>query len=382
MNLVLDFLLITGLLTTVIIIIILFGKKVKEFPQRVLIYIFTAIFLVFLSYYSYLHRIPWLFYSTYIFSDSADVLIGPLLFIYVKGIIGSMRNNFKHNYVHFIFPVSYILFISIPILIGMVNKGYELTYIISLESYLLFIIVYSYGYCIYTYQKLVRFQKLVKLNYSSLENRDLNWIKHLLLGTIGILTIDIVTSIYEAFAGDMGWNIGFITVIPIVFLVMYLGYYGLSQSKILLPNFLFETKEGVTNEGSANSKNKITKYSYDPAEMEKLQHKLNQLMREEKPFLDEDLTLASLANILEVPDKKLSTLLNQNMETSFYDYINSYRVEEVKKLLAKPDSNKYTLLAIAYDCGFKSKSSFNRIFKNNTRLAPSEYQKRLFLDNK
>jgi AraC-like DNA-binding protein len=382
MNLTLDFLLITGLLTTLLIIIILVGKKEKEFPQRVLIYIFIAIFLVFLSYYAYLHKIRWLFYLTYIFSDSADVLIGPLLFIYVKGVIGSSRNNLKYNYVHFIFPILYILFIPIPLLIVMANETYELTYISTLEPLLLYIVVYSYTYCIYTYRKLVHFQKLVRYNYSNLENRDLNWIKYLLIGAISILTVDIITSIYESFAGDMGLNIGFITVIPIVFLVMYLGYYGVSQSKILLPDYLFDTKEDVANVELINASKKSSKYIYDVAEMEKLKIEIDLLVQEKKPFLDEDLTLSSLADQLKISDKKLSTLLNQYMEASFYDYINGYRVEEVKKRLALPDSNTYTILAIAYDCGFKSKSSFNRIFKNNTHLAPSEYQKRLLLDTK
>lgn len=264
----------------------------------------------------------------------------------------------------------------------MANETYELTYISTLEPLLLYIVVYSYAYCIYTYRELVHFQKLVRYNYSNLENRDLNWIKYLLIGAISILTVDIITSIYESFAGDMGLNIGFITVIPIVFLVMYLGYYGVSQSKILLPDYLFVTKEDVANVELINTSKKSLKYNYDVAEMEKLKIELDLLVQEKKPFLNEELTLSSLADKLEISDKKLSTLLNQNMETSFYDYINGYRVEEVKKRLALPDSNTYTILAIAYDCGFKSKSSFNRIFKNNTHLAPSEYQKRLLLDTK
>lgn len=382
MNLALDFLLITGLLTTLLILVILIGKKSKDFPQRMLIYIFSAIFLVFLAFYAYLHRIKWLFYGAFIFFDSVDVLIGPLLLMYVKGVIGSKRNSFKHNYIHFIFPVFYIIFISIPLLIGMFAKTGAPEYIKSLEPSLLFVIVYSYGYCWYTIYILMDFKKLVKLNYSSLEYRNLNWIKYLLLGTIGVLSIDISTSIYETIFGDMGMGISFITVIPVVFIVMYLGYYGVSQSTILLPDFLLEKEGYFSLQGAATTLNKATKYSYDTAEMKQLQDKLNVLMHNAKPFLDEDLALASLSAILEVPDKKLSTLLNQNMGTSFYDYINGHRVEEFKSRLATPDSNTYTLLAIAYDCGFKSKSSFNRVFKNTTGLSPSEYQKSLVLDIK
>ncbi|CAN0600528.1 unnamed protein product, partial [Ectocarpus sp. 12 AP-2014] len=161
-----------------------------------------------------------------------------------------------------------------------------------------------------------------------------------------------------------------------------LGYYGVSQSTILLPDFLLEHEDSVRDQETSGVTNKAVKYNYDSAEMKQLQDKLNVLMREQKPFLDEDLTLSTLSGMLQVPDKKLSTLLNQNMATSFYDHINGSRVDEFKKRLAMPASHTFTLLAIAYDCGFKSKSSFNRIFKNTTGLSPSEYQKSLVLDRK
>ncbi len=376
MNLALDFLLIAGILFTSVILVLLFRKKNKELHYKVLIVIFIAILFVFVSYYSYLHRIKILFYLTFVFSDSTDVFIGPLLLIYVKGILGDIRNSFEDNYVHFIFPVVYVFGISIPALVSLVSDDYEIHYINNLQPFLLFTIVYSYLYCIYTFLKLVRYQKLLKLNYSNLENRDLDWAKYLLLGTITILTIDISTSIYEAFVGDMGWDIGFISVIPIVFLVIYLGYFGISQSKILLPNFLFETNGMDKIPLSDSTIETTTKYSYDKAEMKLLVKKLNELMEAKKPFLNEELTLSTLAGLLEVTDKKLSVLLNQYISTSFYDYINCYRVEAVKQMMLLPEADKYTLLAIAYDCGFKSKSSFNRVFKNVTSLSPSEYRKK------
>ena len=382
MDLVLDFLLITGILFTGLLLIFLIRKQRKESPQKILIWIFVSILLVFISYYAYLHRIRLLFFATFVFSDSIDVFIGPLLWVYVKGIIGDTKNSFKDNSVHFVFPVLYVIGISFPALIGMASESYGMEYIDKLQPILLFTIVYSYVYVIVTYLKLMRFQKLVKLNYSNLENRDLNWVRYLLLATIVILTIDISTSIYETFAGDMGFNIGFISVIPIVFMVLYLGYYGTIQSKVLLPNFLFDTIDNGKNKGNGSSYLASKKYNYDQKEMQGLTEKLNDLMAIKKPFLEEDLTLSTLAQFLQVPDKKLSTLLNQNMGVSFYDYINRLRIEEVKRRMALPESNKYTLLAIAYDCGFKSKSSFNRIFKSSTQLSPSDYRKQLIPSDK
>jgi AraC-like DNA-binding protein len=381
MKLALDFLLITGILFTGLLLIFLIRNKKKEAHQKILICIFLLIFFVFISYYAYLHRIRPLFYATFIFSDSTDVFIGPLLFVYVKGIIEDAKNSLRDNIIHFIFPTLYVIGISIPAVIAMIVETYTMEYLEKLQPILLFTIVYSYVYCIITYFKLLRLRKLVKFNYSNLENKDLNWVRLMLLASIVILTIDISTSIYESFEGDMGIDIGFITVIPIVFMILYLGYYGTIQSTVLIPDFL---KEFKFDEPSSLSKlnKQSSSYSYNQKEMSGLSIRLNKIMTEKKPFLDEDLTLTNLATILEVPDKKLSTLLSQNMKTSFYDYVNGFRVAEVIKMMSSTNSDKFKLLAIAFDCGFNSKSSFNRIFKKVTELSPSAYRKQVKIIDK
>ncbi len=383
MKLVLDFLLITGILLTSLILILLFRKNNKEPHHKVLIGIFVAIFLVFLNYYAYLHRIWLLYYLTEVFADSTDVFIGPLFLVYIKGITGQHSNSFRNNLAHFIFPFSYLFGISIPDALGSVVKEFGFSYIGAVQDYLFITILYSFGYCVYSLWKLIRFQELVKFNYSNVENKDLAWAKYLLVGSLVILGIDVLSSILEDFSIDIGNDDGFMTVISAVFLVVYLGYFGVAQSKILLPDFLLQMEGNTSVILSDDGTSDVTKkYSYDATDMKLLEAKLKILMKERKPYLNEDLTLAILSDLLEVTDKKLSALLNQNMATSFYDYVNGFRVEEVKLKMSWQESDKYTLLAIAYDCGFKSKSSFNRIFKKSTRLSPSDYRKRLISNDK
>lgn len=116
----------------------------------------------------------------------------------------------------------------------------------------------------------------------------------------------------------------------------------------------------------------------DVGEMER---KLEQVMTQQRPYLDENLNLYKLAELVGVADKKLSLLLNHHMKTNFYDYINGFRVELVKQRLSDPSANIFTIMAIANDCGFKSKSSFNRTFKRLTGISPSEFrQSRLAKD--
>ncbi len=71
----------------------------------------------------------------------------------------------------------------------------------------------------------------------------------------------------------------------------------------------------------------------------------------------------------------LSQIINEKEGKSFYDFVNSFRVEEFKRLVKDSKNKQFTLLALAYDCGFNSKSSFNRYFKKNTGKTPSEFVK-------
>ncbi|KAG1657623.1 hypothetical protein GQR58_023297 [Nymphon striatum] len=112
------------------------------------------------------------------------------------------------------------------------------------------------------------------------------------------------------------------------------------------------------------------------AELNSLKTSLINFLENDKPYLEEELNLSTLANQLDTTDKKLSTLLNQYMNTTFYDLINSYRVASVKEKMA---SDKYDGLTLfAYESGFKSKTSFNRIFKKETGKSPSEFSPLIF----
>ncbi|MEM6803057.1 MAG: helix-turn-helix domain-containing protein, partial [Bacteroidota bacterium] len=80
---------------------------------------------------------------------------------------------------------------------------------------------------------------------------------------------------------------------------------------------------------------------------------------------------------LDTTDKKLSYLLNQQLATNFYEYINKHRIAHFKQALSDKKNSNYSLLGLAYDAGFKSKSSFYRIFKKETGMSPSAYLKKI-----
>jgi len=103
--------------------------------------------------------------------------------------------------------------------------------------------------------------------------------------------------------------------------------------------------------------------------------KLRQHMREKKPFLDAELSLEQLAEQLDASPRHLSQLINESLKQHFFDFVNSYRIAEARRILETTDDPKTTVLEIMYQCGFNSKSSFNTLFKKNTGLTPSQYRR-------
>ena len=114
-------------------------------------------------------------------------------------------------------------------------------------------------------------------------------------------------------------------------------------------------------------------YSRNSNRFPALKEKLIQYMDLNKPYLKSDLKISELADSLAVPVYQLSQLINDEFLVNFYDFINKYRVEEAKKLLIE-DTRNFKILAIAYEVGFNSKATFNRVFKKFTDLTPSEFK--------
>jgi AraC-like DNA-binding protein len=110
-------------------------------------------------------------------------------------------------------------------------------------------------------------------------------------------------------------------------------------------------------------------------ELERLKQKLQVVMRDDRPYLEPTITLTDLTRIVGVNSNVLSHAINQGFDKNFNDFINEYRINEVKSKLR--DADESTLLGIAFDSGFNSKATFNRAFKKFTGVSPKEYQENL-----
>lgn len=127
-----------------------------------------------------------------------------------------------------------------------------------------------------------------------------------------------------------------------------------------------------------NGKNgKYKNSNLNPIFMDECIKKLNYLMDIERIYRDETLSLQSLAEKISVTPHQLSRILNDRLNKNFADFINTYRVEEVKRLLRDPKSADRKILSIAFDAGFNTKTAFNTAFKKYTKTTPSEYRKEI-----
>lgn len=99
-------------------------------------------------------------------------------------------------------------------------------------------------------------------------------------------------------------------------------------------------------------------------------------MRIDKPFLDPDLTIIKLGRRLAIPPRYLSQVINEFLKVNFHDFVNSYRVEEVKMFLQDGSNGKKSFLEILFEAGFSTNSAFNRTFKKHTGMTPSQYKRR------
>ena len=152
-------------------------------------------------------------------------------------------------------------------------------------------------------------------------------------------------------------------------------------NKVLLgamrnPGFFSVTEEKPPIGISPTANPKYSSSGLAEDDKQKIARQVLDFMGKERPFLEPELTLEQLAGKLSLRPKILSQVINETVGQNFFDFVNRYRIEEAKKLLANPADKKITVLEVLYEVGFNSKSSFNTLFKKHTGLTPSEFKKK------
>jgi AraC-like DNA-binding protein len=227
------------------------------------------------------------------------------------------------------------------------------------------IIVSGIFYVIASSIALRRHRVSIADQFSNAEKINLQWLQYLIywIGVIWLLVI---------FTNDNWVFVG------AVLFVAFIGFFGIRQvgifhsSEYQLENINISQSD-LTSVDETFEKRKYQKSGLGAQNSEALHRQLKEVMSTKKLYCENELSLSELAKHLNTQPNYLSQVINELEEKNFYDYINTLRIEEFKRLAVVPDNRKYTLLALAQQCGFNSKSSFNRYFKKVTGQSPSEF---------
>jgi AraC-like DNA-binding protein len=247
-------------------------------------------------------------------------------------------------------------------------------------------------YTVATILFLQRHRVQVKDSYSSIERVNLRWLLHLAWAGAIIWTVASLFHIGEILSLPWSQSQDDVVALAIAVLVYGIGYRALRQPEvfnvatgefpILAPNVAAPPvqRTGDDARGAEPRLEEPPRYErsgLSDSEAAQLRDTLLSSMEEMKPYRNSDLTLPDLAEQLSTSPHRLSEVLNSQLSQNFYDFVNGYRVREVQERLADEKSQTLTLLSLALDAGFASKSTFNSVFKKITGQTPSEYRRSL-----
>jgi AraC-like DNA-binding protein len=369
----------TGAVQGVFFILLLKSKVKNSRSDGMLMAWMAIIALQLLFYYDNLGLSPVFPGYVQLISFSLPLLSAPVLYLYIRSVSFGWPSKWKSLSIHLlpylIFNLTtFCLYYKAPRYLFLrygfphFNNGLNIGVIIFLTG--LLAIVPGY-YTIASFLVLLKYQKRLPDNYSYTEKINLNWLKWIVISLMMLFTGLFLFIKYGVNYGLVGYpNLFAVVGAVLAMYVFFMGFYGLRQNTALtdIPSPINPEKEYTA---SPSYKNSGLTDEWLGAHFIKLKQHLD----EKKPFLDEDLSLAMLAGQLKITPNQLSQIINQKSATNFYNFINAYRVDAVKLKLKDPAMAHYSILSIAFDSGFRSKSAFNKIFKEVTGQTPLEYQK-------
>jgi AraC-like DNA-binding protein len=379
-----------GLGINFFLLLILVAKKGKNLADNILaiwlfvIAVHTIFYVINLQPVS-IDNIHWILSA----GSAFPLLHGPFLYLYTAASTNLLPSNKKKWWLHFLPALVTIIYLMPLYLLSAEEKmeiyrnegkGYETANTILLTSIHLSGLVYV----IWSFILLRKHKQNIGEQFSYEEKINLNWLRYLIYG---LLVIWLIIIVLKKNSIIFGAGVVFITLLGFLG-IRQVGIFGKKQ--VSLPDNIDnktptlakkEIAEPALEQATANSlqKKKYANSGLTPDMAEELHNRLKQIMTEEKSYIEPELSLVTLAARLNVHSNYLSQVINERENKNFFDYINTLRVEEFKKRISLPANSQFTIMSIAYECGFNSKSSFNKNFKKVTGQSPSEYMSDLLI---
>ena len=333
-------------------------KKNVKLPDRILaVWLFTIGLQMLVSLFNTRYSITAFPISPFIYA--------PLMYVYIRSLIDE-KPKLRSYYIAYVLPVIAIFVLAIvyrnkPILIFdqyLTNDPYRGVRF----SYAILLIISFFVYSILTFIILDKHKRKIKDLYS-----------------------------FTSLKITLGWAL----FVSISFFVLYIGLFVLGFTRVFVQNFNFDPlligniilvfysfafsifgyqQDLIYPAEPVEVKPKYKRSGMKATAIKKLKEELLKLMENEKLYQDPELSILDVSGTLGVPRHHVTQVLNEDLGKNFYTFINEYRIEDAKQRLLDPKNDHLTVLAIGFDSGFNSKSSFNTLFKKNVGLTPTEFR--------
>lgn len=323
------------------------------------------------------------------------LVFGPLIFLYAVTASDRARGLRRWDVLHFV-PFVGVVIAGLPIyLMGGAEKvAFARALELGARPLLLMVVdplKYASGisYTVVTIVFLQRHRALMKDSYSSLERVNLQWLLRLAAAGAGIWALAALFPLTEGLEYALLDRQDDIIALAIAVLVYGIGYMALRQPEIfriptgeypilrtpVRPAGASAAAVPSASPGADQPSPRYERSGLTEREAASLKENLLAVMEREHPYRNSDLTLTDLASRLDTSPHKLSEVLNAQLDQTFYDFVNGYRIRDVQRRMAEEQSKNLTVLSLALDAGFASKSTFNQAFKKHTGQTPSVYRR-------
>jgi AraC-like DNA-binding protein len=375
MNTIIEYILFLGGAEGLLLTLYLLNKKENVTANRILAITLFA-YSIDILYALFISKKLYLVYPQFIgLNGPLPYIYSPSIFLYTH-MVSSNKKVFTTKHLFHFIPAALMILITIPFFIfipaeakiALMNPATKKD--LSIIIFRTIIPFYGISYMVLCIKDIKRYHIRLKENFSNIEKLKLDWLIYLIIGIALVWFMEFIQIILIDILGkpeNIAYQYIYLTVSVLLYFVTYKS---LSQPEIfsdikLSDNEIKEEEKTTIYKKSGLTDDKAKQYLA----------RLIEIMQKEKPYLNSDLSLSDLSSMLEISTHNLSEIINTQLSKTFYDFVNYYRVEEVKRLMNEDKKNAYSILAIAFDAGFNSKSSFNNIFKKTTGVTPSEYRK-------
>ncbi|WP_025665725.1 helix-turn-helix domain-containing protein [Aquimarina megaterium] len=291
------------------------------------------------------------------------LFIGPLVYTYIRRLLFYKNGNYQLAYYHYLPALLYLAycFFHVYIYDSIKDVSSYFNTLLFCNDIIFFIFISAY---LFKSNRLLNYYKRNEGQELSFNQTIIKYIEVMLIGLL-VYMIFWLLGIVERFIVKLPIDIRMIWDISCLIFgiqIYIVGFYNLKHPEI------FKIRFPSKNENISKRKNIL-----EENEISKIQNIVDIFFKEKKGYRRTELSLSILANEINTTTNKLSWVLNNIYKKTFYELVNEYRVEDFLQRIKENDHKEFTVVSIAFDVGFNSKSTFYKAFKEITNFTPTEY---------